>query len=428
MSRSSGILKTLLDIPHWEVEPHRRLFLGYHKGEDEDFWEEDNEDENKGDAGDEDDYTFFLRDSLIGLLSDPSRSGDFYIDAVHFRSFAVSRVLYFLAKELPGLQDRHWEIFGGVTLTPIIWDQWHQFCEDLTDPTEEVITALDILDLDLMYGVLMHGMTENVGHHFWRDDWLALINRFRGIAVWLQISVGLLEADVMPPAQYQTLRVLVSRTLAQALYSLDKNVGKAPVEAFDARICLRHPPIAAPVECSPGVYHVPTCYPFVTVIASLIHLLPSDLLSLAIILFGSNGLISSAHPPLLDPPDPLGPHMNYMVDPLRSLLPLLPRILLGILDQKPNREMGMLIRNIWRWLRSFPEEYKSGIACLTPPIRDPKDLSVLFSIRGVPRLLSEPDAIWQRWRERLVSMEVGSYSEGKSAPAAYVIAPAADRL
>ncbi|KAL0577349.1 hypothetical protein V5O48_004632 [Marasmius crinis-equi] len=237
-ARAVGFIKVLLDIPDCEIAPlsnkarpvgpiedlpgvtdwetaQARRVLPWREGWDEhgeavlpwiDGWDEyreavppwrkvwgeyiekdEDEDSNEGKDSDEDeDDRSILRNSLIDFLSEQSRSGEFYIDATHFRSFTVSRALHFLAKELPHLQERPQEIFGGVTLTSIVWNQWHQFCEALTDPTAEVIAALETLDLDKMYDILIHGITQNVEQRCWRNDWLALIDRFRRIAVWLQ--------------------------------------------------------------------------------------------------------------------------------------------------------------------------------------------------------------------------------------------------
>ncbi|KAL0574887.1 hypothetical protein V5O48_007080 [Marasmius crinis-equi] len=325
----------------------------------------------------------FFYPSFVDFLNDKSRSGDCFLDSTHFQSFTVSRH----PEEICNSNSKS----ESSALASVVWHQWSRFCKKVRDPTQELISALEKLDLDAIYSVLVYG-AETSDQGGWYKEWQGVIGRVCETAEWLEerqpeslhliskfrasmegfhISFG--KSSVLDDA----LKLLYARSLYGTEQSLvseshreDDGTKNDPgpledvikaiqthrreehaqsdsdVLVYDSRReCTSdtHPltPSLSPAECSPGIFYVRTWHPPAMLISLLIDLITS-----------TNDHTSAAFHTLFIRETTLD-----LAGPLLVLLPLFSGALPDIISYaaKCSLEPGVF-SNFLLWLKTFPQD------------------------------------------------------------------------
>ncbi|KAL0576246.1 hypothetical protein V5O48_005728 [Marasmius crinis-equi] len=340
-----------------------------------------------------------LHASFTDFLRDQSRSGDFYIDSKHFESYTVTCVIRYLNKCMADLPKRpkHFFQYHEDSLPCLVWNRWHQFCEMVAAPTEELLSELADLDIDAMFGALLHAVIENPKEDGWYSPWKALVYRFLVITHWLEKHPVVAPYDhllsrfrastkgfhLSPAKTTRALDAVLKlfwtwrswdpeyaggatrEDLRQIILHRQDQINRHTLGGSDSshtgsgagcQGCIQTP-FLGPSQYSSSVLYVTTNHPFTILAPFFINHISSSLSSQAIAVLLAPGSNSKS--------------LLSLSDPSPALLPVLSPVVPDILKY---REEGWgledLLCQFLTWLKLFPEEHDADIKTLLTPIRE----------------------------------------------------------
>ncbi|KAL0564044.1 hypothetical protein V5O48_018013 [Marasmius crinis-equi] len=325
-----------------------------------------------------------LHASFSDFLQDSSRSGDFFIEPTHYKSFTASRLIQYLVS------------FDFLYLEPesfasAVWHNWTGFCREVTTPTQELITALQNLKADSLYAALVYGGIEKPGWPGWHKEWQDIISNISTTVGWLErvaseqrelisrlrastegfhlsfegssrldAALGLMYARSTEPSSYRLpgqTGITVKRgnfeyqvlskdgPLEHLIEHIRSQIEHQPIYSSTSscyRECtaLLHAPSLTPTECFPGLFYVRVWHPSTTFISYLVDLVARD-----------HDLCSIAVDALFSQEPNHSPLIGHATVTLPVLLSLFARVLPKIMGhaRKPHKEI--IFRNFLLWLK-----------------------------------------------------------------------------
>ncbi|KAL0570980.1 hypothetical protein V5O48_010978 [Marasmius crinis-equi] len=254
-----------------------------------------------------------LHASFTDFLGDKSRSGDFYVDGSYYKSFVASCVLRYVNESLPDLLSDPTPICdpSSSPLMSAVWDRWYESYQNITAPTQELVSAFEELDVDKMYSVLVHGaISKRI--YYWPQKYLLLFRRIREVVVWLEelpaehrhdrliarfracsegfhitfsegldvldaalggLCVGIGSGPFLPLSDVRLKTGHLEDTLEHYGDSRYRRSRRNVTETHQNQKCTSHPLSLAFIECSPGVFYVRAGYLFMPTIMEHVSLL-----------------------------------------------------------------------------------------------------------------------------------------------------------